>query len=144
MPEIVITGVDRTKTAKQAAQKAATLAAALGADLYVISAYGESETKTVAEGIDKVTIMNLEEAERIASEVSLELQHEFPGLRIISTAAKGKPGPALVREAAKLGAGTIVVGNKRVQGPARLLGSIARTVASEAKGDVYIVNTHQR
>ena len=38
----------------------------------------------------------------------------------------------------------IVVGNKRVQGFTRFLGSVARTIASEAHCDLYIVNTHQR
>ena len=41
-------------------------------------------------------------------------------------------------------ADVIVVGNKRVQGVSRILGSIARYVAAHAPCDVYIAHTHQR
>ena len=49
----------------------------------------------------------------------------------------------LVSEADRLEARLIVVGNRRVQGPARILGSIARTVAANASCDVYVANTRQ-
>jgi len=49
-----------------------------------------------------------------------------------------------VREAESLGADLIVVGNKRVQGLGRILGSIAEDVAHHSTCDVYIAHTHQR
>ena len=68
-----------------------------------------------------------------------------PGLAVTTAALEGKPGEALVRAADKLGAELIVVGNKRVQGVAgRVLGSIARDVASHASCDVYVAHTHAR
>ena len=52
------------------------------------------------------------------------------------------PATALCEEATRLEASTIVVGNKRVQGAARVLGSIAGDVAKRAPCNVLIVHTH--
>ncbi|MEO7370636.1 MAG: universal stress protein, partial [Ilumatobacteraceae bacterium] len=52
------------------------------------------------------------------------------------------PASGLVDEATRLEASTIVVGNKRVQGAARVLGSIAGDVAKRAPCNVMIVHTH--
>ncbi len=52
------------------------------------------------------------------------------------------PANALCEEAARLDASIIVVGNKRVQGAARVLGSIAGDVAKRAPCNVFIVHTH--
>jgi nucleotide-binding universal stress UspA family protein len=48
----------------------------------------------------------------------------------------------LIEVATDHDAAVIVVGNKRVQGVTRLLGSIATDVAHKAPCDVYIANTH--
>jgi nucleotide-binding universal stress UspA family protein len=47
----------------------------------------------------------------------------------------------MCEEARRLGARIIVVGNRRVQGASRVLGSIASDVAKQAPCDVLIVNT---
>jgi nucleotide-binding universal stress UspA family protein len=52
------------------------------------------------------------------------------------------PADALCEEATRLGASAIVVGNKRVQGAARVLGSVAGDVAKRAPCNVLIVHTH--
>ena len=52
------------------------------------------------------------------------------------------PATALCEEATRLNASIIVVGNKRVQGAARVLGSIAGDVAKRAPCNVFIVHTH--
>ena len=52
------------------------------------------------------------------------------------------PATALCEEAVRLDASMIVVGNKRVQGAARVLGSIAGDVAKRAPCNVLIVHTH--
>jgi nucleotide-binding universal stress UspA family protein len=46
-----------------------------------------------------------------------------------------------VQVATDIGADLIVVGNRRVQGIGRLLGSVATDVAQHAPCDVYIVKT---
>ena len=53
----------------------------------------------------------------------------------------GDPAVSLCEEATRVQARMIVVGNRRVQGPTRLLGSIASDVAKRADCDVLIANT---
>jgi nucleotide-binding universal stress UspA family protein len=52
-----------------------------------------------------------------------------------------EPADALCAEAERLGASIIVVGNKRVQGMARVLGSVAAEVARHAPCHVFIAHT---
>lgn len=153
MAKTILTGVDNSVTALRAAEKAAALATAFEAELHVISAYsvGMDETfRTVqstsdpsakSAALQKVFTQYAQNAERTAATVVDALRVNFPELKIVAKACEGSPAAALVREAKEIEADIIVVGNKRVQGPARFLGSIARTVASEAACDLYIVNT---
>jgi nucleotide-binding universal stress UspA family protein len=107
----------------------------------VISAYGNQEIRTLRAGGEVVQINQVDTATRVANDVAESLRAEFPNVTIKSDAALGQPGEALVSTAADLNADLIVVGNKRVQGFSRVLGSIARDVASEAHCDVYIAYT---
>ncbi|MET1133099.1 MAG: universal stress protein [Aeromicrobium sp.] len=145
MAKIVLTGVDNTEPAAAAARKAAELAAAMGARLHVISAYGRTfEAERINVGSEELLITNEQSAQGVASDVFASLRGEFPDLEVTYGAAEGNPAEALVRAAEELDADVIVVGNKRVQGLARILGSIARDVAAHAPCDVYIAHTHQR
>lgn len=47
MAAIVLTGVDNSETALEAAEKAASLAVALGAELHVVSAFNVNMTETI-------------------------------------------------------------------------------------------------
>lgn len=156
MSGIVVIGVDHTETALRAARKAASLALSLDCDLYVLSAFSvdfsetvrsvrsRNELEKIAETYQATLARHTGRAERTAADVAQALRAQHPELDISSKAVEGAPGVALSNEAKRLNADLIVVGNKRVQGPTRILDSIARTVASEASCDVYIVNTHQR
>lgn len=144
MSKIVVTGVDTSPTAAAAARKAAALAAGMGARLHVLSAYGEFEAERINVGAEEFLISNEKTAEGVAFDVFAEIRKEFPDLEITYGPAEGSPGDALVQAAEELNADVIVVGNKRVQGLARILGSIARDVAAHAPCDVYIAHTHQR
>lgn len=148
MAKKVLTGVDNSDTALRAAEKAATLAAALGAELHILSAYTVNMTESVRishpEAYERVVGQYAANAERTASTVAEALHLSGIQLPISTGSAEGPPAAALLREADEIGADMIVVGNKRVQGFTRFLGSIARTIASEAHCDLYIVNTHQR
>ncbi len=140
----IVTGVDGTDPAMQAARTAARLAQALDGELHVVSAYGKVDTIEVhVEGHDFVLTPE-QDAQRIAEETATRLQEEFPSLRVMAASAEGKPADALVDVAEELGADLIVVGNKRVQGLARVLGSIATEVARKAHCDVYVAHTHPR
>lgn len=140
----IVTGVDGSEPALQAARTAARLAGKLGASLHVLSAYGRQDVQKVkAENLEFV--VHHEQDAQWASTSALEtLRSEFPDVDIQAAARPGKPGEALVAAAEDLSAELIVVGNKRTQGLARVLGSIASDVVSRAPCDVYIVHTYPR
>lgn len=156
MAGIILTGVDNSETALKAAEKAASLAVAFDAELHVATAYNvnmtethqtvrtQSEPAAMSSAYHRLVTQYAEDAEHTASGIAQELRRIYPELKIVAKAVEGKPGIALSNDAEQLDADLIVVGNKRVQGPTRILGSVARTVASEAECDLYIVNTHRR
>lgn len=144
MVKTIVTGVDGSPTASAAARRAAELARAFGATLHVISAYGRFQMERYQSGSEEFVYTTEDEAAQVAEGVVAALAGDFAEVRFTVKAAEGKPADALVREAESLGADLIVVGNKRVQGLGRILGSIAEDVAHHSTCDVYIAHTHQR
>ncbi|ABM07563.1 nucleotide-binding universal stress UspA family protein [Pseudarthrobacter sp. PvP004] len=141
MTGVVIVGVDGSETAMRAAQTAQQLAIGLGASLRVVSAFDSNRTEVVEIGTDKWIVSDAAEAEAVARAVAERLADDR--LEITYSAARGKPGEALVKEAEVQDARLIVVGNRRMQGLGRVLGSVANTVAHTAPCDVYIAKTDQ-
>lgn len=141
MANIIIAGVDGSETASLAATTAAETAASFGGSLHVVSAYGPGEQRTLSDGVEKVVINLSDAAQQASAEAVESLREQFPNLEITASIANGNPADVLVAEAERLDARLIVVGNKRVQGPARILGSVARSVAANASCDVYVANT---
>ncbi|MDN5893453.1 MAG: universal stress protein [Nocardioides sp.] len=144
MTGTIVVGVDDSETAALAAMKAAELAKALGAELCVLTAYGKFEAETIATGGEKFFITNADSAKSTGQRSVMALRKNSPDVTIKLQASEGKPGDALVKAADQLDADLIVVGNKRVQGFARVLGSIARDVAAHASCDVYVAHTHSK
>ena len=141
MTGVVIVGVDGSETAMRAAQAAQQLALGLGASLRVVSAFDSNRTEVVEIGTDKWIVSDAAEAEAVARAVAERLADDR--LEVTYSAARGKPGEALVKEAEVQDARLIVVGNRRMQGLGRVLGSVANTVAHTAPCDVYIAKTDQ-
>ena len=141
MTGVVIVGVDGSETAMRAAKAAQQLAIGLGASLRVVSAFDSNKTEVVEIGTDKWIVSDAAEAEAVARTVAERLADER--LEVTYSAARGKPSEALVKEAEMLEARLIVVGNRRMQGLGRVLGSVANTVAHNAPCDVYIAKTDQ-
>jgi nucleotide-binding universal stress UspA family protein len=139
----IITGVDGSETAAIAARRAAEITVALEGRLHVISAYGKYEMERFSSGEEEFVVTSEDQANRTAGRVASDLRRDFPALDVTAAAAEGKPDKALVEAAERLAADVIVVGNKRVQGLARVLGSIARDVAAHAPCDVYVAHTQQ-
>ena len=140
MAETIVVGVDGSGTARKAAEVARDLAGALGARLHVVSAFDTDRTEVFGSGSDRWIVSDAGEAERVAREVAADLAGGE--LKITYSSARGKPAEALVREADRLEASMIVVGNRRMQGLGRVLGSVANSVAHSASCDVYIANTY--
>jgi nucleotide-binding universal stress UspA family protein len=147
MPKIILVGVDGSESSRKAATVAAELAASTGATLHVLTAVDPRSHGAQAEpgrpsadlARDIPSVTPGEAAESIAADVAQSLHSVVP--HIESSPIQGKPAQALVEEAKRLGADLIVVGNRRVQGIGRLLGSVATDVAQHAPCDVYIVKT---
>ncbi|MET1089002.1 MAG: universal stress protein [Arthrobacter sp.] len=137
MSGVVVVGVDGSESARKAAEAARDLAASLGASLHVVTAFETESAETFGVGSDKVRISNADAAEIVAD--SLSKSGQVP---ITYSAARGKPADALIKEAIRLDARVIVVGNRRMRGIGRLLGSVANSVAHNAPCDVYIANTY--
>lgn len=143
----IVVGVDGSPTASAAMREAAELSKALGAELFIVSAYEppdpqeiarwQSEspadltwrftgTAVVEEVLDRATKM-------VASETGVEPKSEF---------REGEAADALISVAEDEGAGLIVVGNKGMTGAQRfLLGSVPNKVSHHAPCDVLIVKT---
>lgn len=139
MSAIIVVGVDGSPTARRAAEAARDLAAALDATLHVVSAFDGDRAERFGGGSSKWFVSDADKAERVARTVADTLGGD---IQITHAAASGRPADALIREAIRKEARVIVVGNRRMQGIGRVLGSVANSVAHNAPCDVYIANTY--
>jgi nucleotide-binding universal stress UspA family protein len=133
----IVVGVDRSETAKRAALRGAELAAKLGANLHVVTGVDRKHTTSVRVGSEEVRSDPLMEADQMLRDIARTLPHDS----ITVAAVVGDPASAICDEASRLDAQAIVVGNRRVQGVSRVLGSVALDVVRHAPCDVFIVNT---
>lgn len=138
----ILVGVDATETAAAAARRASEIAVAFDAVLHVTSAFGKQEVEVVEAGSERFVVSTEQEAGSLADEIAGRLKAEFPSLKVVAAAHDGKPATALVDIAETEGIDLIVLGNRRVQGPGRILGSVATGVLAKAPCDVYVVHTH--
>ncbi len=139
MNDVIVVGVDGNERARIAAETAARLAAATGAALHVVCAYTRDQTAEVDTGDGHVAISISQASADIAARAAADLSAIVD--RVTSAAVQARPADALIAEAERLNASLIVVGNRRLQGIARVLGSVPGAVAHHAHCDVYIVNT---
>jgi nucleotide-binding universal stress UspA family protein len=139
MGGIIVVGVDGSGTAKKAAESARDLAGALGASLHVVSAFDSDRTEVFGSGSDRWIVSDADAAEQVARTVAESLGRD---ITVTYSAARGRPADALIKEAVRMEARIIVVGNRRMQGIGRVLGSVANSVAHNAPCDVYIANTY--
>ena len=133
----IIVGIDRSETALSAARKAAEIAAGLDANLHIVMCADRAKSVNVSVGGDSFHSDWLSEAQQYIDEVARKLPHDSISTKV----AMGDPGKTLCEEAERLDARAIVVGNRRVQGVSRILGSIANDVLRNAPCDVIVANT---
>ncbi|MCY1230835.1 Universal stress protein family protein [compost metagenome] len=139
MTGIIVVGVDGSETAMRAAEAAQGLAASLGATLHVVTAFDSDRTEVYGSGSDRWIVSDAGDAEKVAKDVATRLS--TGELKVTYSAARGKPAEALIKEAERFDARMIVVGNRRMRGLGRVLGSVANSVAHNAPCDVYIAKT---
>ena len=133
----VIVGVDQSETARRAAQAAAELATAYGTNLHVVMCVQKKGGFDVGVGGDRFHSDWVSEADQFLKDLVRTLPHDETTVKV----AVGDPASTLCEEAERLEARAIVVGNRRVQGMTRLLGSVAQDVLRKAPCDVLIANT---
>lgn len=138
--EGVIVGVDRSPRALSAARRAADLALALDTWLHVVTCDEARGSRTVRVGSDSFHIDPIAAADDFLRDVRRRIGAE----RVTSSVDTGRPGRSLCRVAKDRGAGTVVVGNHRVNGAGRVLGSVAMDVLHHAPCDVFVANTTNR
>jgi len=138
MPGVVV-GVDRSDTARRAAEEAVRLAGALGVPLHLVSAVKSTHGGAVSgAGRETWEISGVSVAEEMLREIGSAVAG---GVDYTTAVVEGGPAEALVQEAERLGADLIVVGSKNMQGMRRFLGAVANDVAHTAPCSVYIAKT---
>ena len=139
MNEIIV-GVDGSATARMAAVAAAEMAAKFDRPLHIVMSMTRNTSQEVhGGGSERWHVDSIGVAEDLLKSLAGELKATVP---VSHAVVLSDPANALCDEAARLDASIIVVGNKRVQGAARVLGSIAGDVAKRAPCNVFIVHTH--
>ena len=135
---LIVVGLDGSDTARAAAETAARLARAAGARLHLVTAVASISFEVLSgPGGDEFLVDDAERSRTFLAGVA----SGWPDLEVTVSVRQGKPGPVLVEEADRLGADLIVVGNRRVQGASRVLGSVASDVTRHARCDVYVAHT---
>lgn len=134
----VVVGVNDSPTARRAAERAAEIARLLGAPLHLVAAVNSDRSSFVkGPGSDSWDLGGADATRQFLASLAVT----FEDLEVTTAAREGKPGEALIEEAEKVGAGVIVVGNRRMKGVSRVLGAVALDVAHRANCDVYIAHT---
>jgi len=133
----IVVGIDRSETAAHAASVAAEMAKALGVNLHLVTCAEKSKSVQMQVGTDQFRTDWLSEAEQFLKDAAQRLGYD----KVTHAVGSGNPATVLVDEARRLDARTLVVGNRRVQGVSRVLGSVAGDVLKQADCDVLIVNT---
>ncbi len=123
-----------------AAVAAAEMAAKFDRPLHIVMSMTRNTSQEVhGGGSERWHVDSIGVAEDLLKSLAGELKATVP---VSHAVVLSDPATALCEEAARLDASIIVVGNKRVQGAARVLGSIAGDVAKRAPCNVFIVHTH--
>jgi nucleotide-binding universal stress UspA family protein len=136
----IIVGVDGSDTARLAAVAAAEMATNYNRPLHIVTSMSRNSSREIQGGgsetwhVDSISV-----AEELLKALAGELKTTSS---ITHAVVMSDPASALCEEAVRLDASAIVIGNKRVQGAARVLGSIAGDVAKHAPCNVLIVHTH--
>jgi nucleotide-binding universal stress UspA family protein len=128
----IVVGAAETDAARQAIDAAIDLGRLAGAELHLVLAFDpyldriEPETKPGSAHA-------AEFLESLASSVGDLTTRIHP--------AAGDPAEAILSVARDVDADLIVVGNKGMQGPSRILGSVTNTISHHAPCSVLIVST---
>ena len=128
----IVVGTDRSETARAAAN----LASALGVNLHIVTCADRGKSINMKVGGDQFHSDWLSDARQYLEDVARKLPHDAYTVAV----GEGDPAKMLCKEAERLDAHVIVVGNRRVQGVTRVLGSVADEVLRNAPCHVFVAN----
>jgi nucleotide-binding universal stress UspA family protein len=143
--ESFVVGTDGSETAKRAVAEAVRLAAALGAQVHVVSAY-EPLRGLAAAGAAGFVVPPGEDDDEAVEATLAEAAEAVRAANVAAHthAVRGTPADALVEVADAVGASLIIVGNQGMHGAKRVLGSVPNSVSHRARCNVLIVSTGSR
>ena len=134
----IVVGVSDAATSRAAGEYAFELAALTNARVHVVTAVDDATSEVVEIGSDSFYLDDLIVAEDSIEDWIGSLDAAV-GWRV--HAVDDKPADALINVARRVDADLIVVGNVRMQGLGRLLGSVGNEVSHHAPCNVLIVKT---
>ncbi|MDQ3644575.1 MAG: universal stress protein [Actinomycetota bacterium] len=142
----IVVGTDGSSTAQEAVRQATELARALGAKVYLVSAYEpvpEGRLRAERRGVpdDLQWMVNpREDVEETLDQGAAALKES--GIQVETMAREGDPADAILDVAEEKDADLIVVGNRGMTGAKRfLLGSVPNKVSHHAPCSVMIIRT---
>ncbi|CAB4577318.1 MAG: universal stress protein [Actinobacteria bacterium] len=136
--EEIVVGISDAPTSHIAARKAVQIALLSGARVHFVTAVEEATSETIGVTTDTVVIDTLDLARESVEHFVRSLGVDFPHT---ITVVEASPARALLSHAEFVGADLIVVGNVRMQGISRVLGSVGNEVLRSAPCSVLIVKT---
>lgn len=136
--QTVVVGIADTETSQVAGRTAFDLASRYGAHVHVVTAVEPADPTVLDIGSDRYVLDNVAVAESAISEFVKSIA---PDIEWSVHAVDSKPASALVEVATEVDADLIVVGNVRMQGIGRVLGSVGNDVVHHAPCSVLIVKT---
>src|ERR1700722_4713867 len=120
----ILVGTDGSETASIAVRRAATIAAANGAELFIVSAFSNRPPGKLGSGIGSSDAAGAATAEAAAREPvngPVQAAKEAGATSVSGDAVAGDPAEVLLGEAEKHGVDLLVVGSKGVQSSSRFL-----------------------
>ena len=142
----ILVGTDGSETAATAVAEAIKLAAALDAELRIVSAYEpvpQAQLRQAAQSVPRDVAWMVNPRENV--EATLQTAQAAAAAGGVSAhvfARQGDPADAILDVAEETGADLIVVGNKGMTGAKRfLLGSVPNKVSHHAPCSVMIIRT---
>lgn len=144
----IVVGTDGSTTAARAVDHAASIAAADGARVIVVTAFTPggpgAGSGDKAEGIPddlRFVLSDRVQAEELAERGRTQLKDAGVG-KVVVQAIEGDPSSVLLETAKDFDADLIVVGSKGLTSAAHfILGSVASSVAHHAPCDVLVAHT---
>jgi nucleotide-binding universal stress UspA family protein len=137
---VIVAGFDGTDTAENAVAEAVVLSRATGADLHVVRVVDDAALRDGMIGAD-LHHKGLDDAADSLRNLAERLGEGSDSQTMITQVLAGSVEREMLDYAGRVNADLIVVGNRRVQGLDRLLGSVAVHVLRRAECSVYVAHT---